>query len=61
MEDAQTIIALGGGGVTKVVMGDRIERIFNFKDPYEYINRFDEILEKKQEIINLYKGNKENG
>ena len=61
MEEAQTIIALGGGGVTKVVMGDRIERIFNFKDPYEYINRFDEILEKKQEIINLYKGNKENG
>ena len=35
MEEAQTIIALGGGAVTKIVKGDRIERIFNFKDPNE--------------------------
>ena len=49
MEEAQTIIALGGGAVTKIVKGDRIERIFNFKDPYEYINRFDEIIAKKEE------------
>lgn len=49
MEEKQTIIALGGGGSTKLVMGDRIERIFNFKDPGEYIRRFDEILKKKEE------------
>ncbi len=54
MEEAQTIIALGGGAVTKVVIGDRIERIFNFKDPYEYINRFDDIISKKDEILKLY-------
>lgn len=54
MEEAQTIVALGGGAVTKVVIGDRIERIFNFKDPYEYINRFDEILSKKEEILKYY-------
>ncbi|MDY3930039.1 MAG: coproporphyrinogen dehydrogenase HemZ [Clostridia bacterium] len=54
MEEAQTIIALGGGAVTKIVIGDRIERIFNFKDPYEYINRFDEILKKKEEILKYY-------
>lgn len=53
MEEAQTIIALGGGASTKVVKGDRIERIFNFKDPYEYINRFDEILKKKDETLAL--------
>lgn len=50
MEEVQTIIALGGGGTTKVVKGDRIERIFNFKDPSEYIRRFDEILARKDEI-----------
>ena len=56
MEENQTIIALGGGGSTKIVMGDRIERIFNFKDPLEYINRFDEILEKKDEILEILGG-----
>ena len=50
MEEVQTIIGLGGGGVSKIVKGDRIERIPNFKEPYEYIRRFDEILEKKDEI-----------
>ncbi|MGN0108086.1 MAG: coproporphyrinogen dehydrogenase HemZ [Hominilimicola sp.] len=58
MEEKQTIIALGGGGSTKLVMGDRIERIFNFKDPLEYINRFDEILQKKDEILEILGGKK---
>ncbi len=53
MEEKQTIIALGGGGSTKIVMGDRIERIFNFKNPDEYIKRFDEILKKKNEILEI--------
>lgn len=56
MEEKQTIIALGGGGSTKIVMGDRIERIFNFKDPLEYIRRFYEILKKKDEIVKILKG-----
>lgn len=55
MEEKQTIIALGGGGSTKLVMGDRIERIFNFKDPLEYIRRFDDILKKKDDIIKILK------
>lgn len=53
MEEKQTIIALGGGGSTKLVMEDKIERIFNFKDPLEYIRRFDEILKKKDEIVEV--------
>lgn len=53
MEEKQTIIALGGGGSTKLVMDGRIERIFNFKDPLEYIRRFDEILKKKEEIAEV--------
>ena len=55
MEEKQTIIAMGGGGSTKLVMGSRIERIFNFKDPLEYIRRFDEILKKKDEIPEILK------
>jgi len=54
MEEVQTILALGGGGTSKLVDGDRIERVFNFKDPYEYIRRFDEILEKKEEVIQFF-------
>lgn len=56
MEEAQTIIALGGGGTSKLVLGDVIERVFNFKDPCEYIRRFDEILKKKDEALKLLKG-----
>ncbi len=53
MEEKQTIIAMGGGGSSKIVMGDRIERIFNFKDPLEYIRRFNDILKKKDEILEV--------
>lgn len=56
MEEAQTIIALGGGGSSKLVMDGRIVRIFNFKDPYEYIRRFEEILKKKDEIKEILEG-----
>ena len=55
MEEKQTIVALGGGGSSKVIIGDRIERVFNFKDPLEYTRRFDEILTKKDEILSLMK------
>ena len=55
MEEKQTIIAMGGGGSTKLVLKDSIERIFNFKDPLEYIRRFDEILDKKDEMLEVLK------
>lgn len=49
MEEVQTIISLGGGGVTKIVdrETDRIERIFNVKEPKDYIERIDEMLSRK--------------
>ena len=56
MEEIQTIIGLGGGGVSKIVRGEKIERVANFKEPYEYIRRFDEIIAKKDEIKALIKG-----
>ena len=55
MDETHTILSAGGGGVTKLVLpGDRgIHRIFNYKYPYEYIGRFDQILERKREILNF--------
>lgn len=49
MEEIQTIISLGCGGVTKTVdrKTNRIERIFNVKEPKDYIARLDEMLHRK--------------
>ena len=47
MEELCTVLALGGGGVTKIVTSDgRIERIFNAKYPREYIMMTEKIKEK---------------
>lgn len=49
MEEIQTIISLGCGGVTKTVdrATNRIERIFNVKEAKDYIERLDEMLHRK--------------
>jgi len=47
MEELCTVLALGGGGVTKLVTKDgRIERIFNAKYPREYIIMVQKINDK---------------
>ncbi len=51
MEEIQTILAMGGGASTKMVKGDRIERVFNPKEASDYINRIDEIIEKKRAAL----------
>ena len=58
MEEVQSILALGCGGSSKAVdrTGERIERVYNFKGPIEYITRFDEILAKKDEFFSLLDG-----
>ena len=50
MEELHSVVACGGGAVTKLVTpgGERVERIYNFKYPYAYINRFDEQIGRKQ-------------
>lgn len=50
MDEIQTILAAGAGAVTKIVLPGDIERIFNYKYPYEYISGFDDILAKKQRV-----------
>lgn len=56
MDETHTILACGSGGVTKLKnqSTDHLERIFNFKYPYEYIDRFDEIIERKSGILRFY-------
>ena len=56
MDETHTILACGASAVTKLRQpnGDYIERIFNYKYPYEYISQFDEILNRKNGIDNFY-------
>lgn len=53
MDETHTILACGAGGVTKL-KGERLERIYNHKYPYEYIGRFDEILLRKGRVNEFY-------
>lgn len=49
MEEIQSIIALGAGAATKLKCpGNRIERIENVKDIRQYIDRIDEMIERKR-------------
>ncbi len=54
MEEKQTIVALGAGSITKVVLPDgRIERCDNVKDVSLYIEKLDEMLERKEKLFGL--------
>ena len=59
MEEVQTILSAGAGGSTKLVAdgGKRMQRIFNFKYPNEYIQRFAEVLERKKGVAEFYDHN----
>lgn len=56
MEECHTILACGAGAVTKLKDPDSnvIERIFNFKYPYEYNDRLPELIERKNRIYGFY-------
>ena len=56
MEECHTILACGAGAVTKLKdpYSNVIERIFNFKYPYEYNDRLSELFERKGRIKEFY-------
>ena len=56
MDETHTVLACGAGAVTKLKEygTNRIDRVYNFKYPYEYIGRFDELLQRKQAIMDFY-------
>jgi oxygen-independent coproporphyrinogen-3 oxidase len=56
MDETHTILSCGASAVTKLRRNNptEIERIFNFKYPYEYINDFSEQIKRKEKIIEFY-------
>lgn len=53
MDETQTILGAGCAASTKLLYaGNRIERIHNYKFPYEYIKSFDKLMEKKRRSRN---------
>ncbi|MGN0171713.1 MAG: coproporphyrinogen dehydrogenase HemZ [Acutalibacteraceae bacterium] len=56
MDETHTVIGCGAGAVTKLKSprSERLERIFNYKFPYEYIDRFEEMLKRKQQVVTFY-------
>ncbi|MGV8145754.1 MAG: coproporphyrinogen dehydrogenase HemZ [Alkaliphilus sp.] len=60
IEEVQTIIAFGAGAVSKFVQFQKnsILRVPNMKNVADYINRTDELIERKRKIINSTSTNK---
>lgn len=56
MGECHSVLAVGAGAITKLkeTYGSYIERVCNFKYPYEYISRFEEILVRKNRISEFY-------
>ena len=58
MEELQTVVSIGGGGVTKLVDREtgRILRLPNPKYPHDYLTSREKILAQKEEIGEFYQG-----
>jgi oxygen-independent coproporphyrinogen-3 oxidase len=56
MEELCSIIALGGGGSTKLVYPKlgKVQRIFDLKYPKEYIDGIDKMIADKEKIVTFY-------
>ena len=56
MDENHSILAVGARGVTKLREpgGSKIQRVFNFKFPYEYLSRFDQVIARKDEVTKFY-------
>lgn len=57
MDETHSVFAAGAGAVTRLKnqQSGHIERIYNYKYPYEYIDNFEEILKRKDGILDFYK------
>lgn len=56
MDETHTVLAAGAGAVIKLKNPKtaHIERIYNYKYPYEYINNFEQIISRKKGIFDFY-------
>ena len=57
MEEVHTVLAAGAGAVTKLKApeSDLLERVYNYKYPYEYVSRFEELTERKRRVGGFYR------
>ena len=55
MEELQTVVSIGGGGITKLVdpAAGRIVRLPNPKYPHDYLATLEKVLAQKGEILNF--------
>ena len=52
MEEKQTIVACGAGSISKRIYPDgRIERCENVKEVAQYIERIEEMIERKRVLL----------
>ena len=60
MDETQTILAAGAGAVTKLCSNreGKLERIFNYKYPFEYVEQFDEVLKRKDRVVDFFEENR---
>ncbi len=55
MDETQSIFGAGCAASTKLVEpNSMITRVCNYKFPYEYIAQFDQLMEKKQQVYEVY-------
>lgn len=56
MDETHTVLGCGAGAVTKLKQpnGKYLERIFNYKYPYEYLNGFEQMLIRKERFEPFY-------
>ncbi|MBQ9414260.1 MAG: coproporphyrinogen dehydrogenase HemZ [Clostridia bacterium] len=56
MDETHTVFGCGAGAVTKLKApgGEHLERVFNYKFPYEYVGRFEEMLRRKEQAVMFY-------
>lgn len=63
MDETHSILACGGGATTKLKAqsiqdnDQKIKRIYNYKYPYEYISNFEQMIKRKEEILQFYNQN----
>ena len=52
MDETHSVLAVGAGGVTRMTdrAGGRIERVWGYKYPREYVDHFDEVLRRRGEV-----------
>ncbi len=56
MDETHSIAACGGGGVSKLInrSNGNLSRVANYKYPFEYVSRFDEILRRKEKVRRFF-------